>query len=71
MITITMFTTGKYPLKNTSQISPPNTKKNVKIKMYKTVILLVLYGCETRSVVLREEHRLTVSEQGAEKNILN
>jgi hypothetical protein len=37
--------------------------KNLKIKMYKTVILpVVLYGCETWSLTLREEHRLRVSE---------
>jgi hypothetical protein len=37
--------------------------KNVKSKMYKTVILLVvLYGCETWSVTIKEEHRLKVSE---------
>jgi hypothetical protein len=31
--------------------------------MYKTVILsVVLYGCETWSLTLREEHRLRVSE---------
>jgi hypothetical protein len=29
---------------------------NIKIKMHKTVILPVLYGCETWSVTLREEH---------------
>jgi hypothetical protein len=35
----------------------------VKIKIYKTIILLlVLYGCETLSLTLREEHRLRVSE---------
>jgi hypothetical protein len=35
----------------------------VKIKIYKTIILrVVLYGCETRSVTLREEHRLRVFE---------
>jgi hypothetical protein len=34
---------------------------NVKIKIYKTIILLVvLYGCKTWSVTLREEHRLRV-----------
>jgi uncharacterized membrane protein len=34
-------------------------KKNLKIKIYKTVILPdVLYGCETWSLTLREEHRL-------------
>jgi hypothetical protein len=37
--------------------------KNLKIKLYKTVILpVVLYGCETWSLTLREEHRLRVSE---------
>jgi len=35
--------------------------KNSKIKMYRTIILpVVLYGCETWSLTLREEHRLTV-----------
>jgi hypothetical protein len=35
----------------------------VKIKIYKTIILpVVLYGCETWSLTLREEHRLRVSE---------
>jgi hypothetical protein len=33
--------------------------RNVKIKIYKTIILpVVLYGCETLSLTLREEHRL-------------
>jgi hypothetical protein len=32
--------------------------KNLKIKIYKTVILpVVLYGCETWPLILREEHR--------------
>jgi hypothetical protein len=35
--------------------------KNVKIKTYKTIILpVVLCGCETCSLALREEHRLRV-----------
>ena len=35
--------------------------KNLKIKIYKTIILLVvLYGCETWSLTLREERRLRV-----------
>jgi hypothetical protein len=34
-----------------------------KVKIYKTIILpVVLYGCETWSLMLREEHRLTVFE---------
>jgi hypothetical protein len=37
--------------------------KTLKIKIYKTVILpIVLYGCETWSLNLREEHRLRVFE---------
>jgi hypothetical protein len=37
--------------------------KNTKIKVYRTIILpVVLYGCETWSVTLREEHRLRVFE---------
>jgi hypothetical protein len=37
--------------------------KNLKIEIYKTVILpVVLYGCETWSLTLREEHRLRVLE---------
>jgi hypothetical protein len=35
--------------------------KNLKIKIHRTIILLVvLYGCETWSLTLREEHRLRV-----------
>jgi hypothetical protein len=38
--------------------------KNVKIGMYKTVILpVVLYGYETLSLSLREEHRLRMLEE--------
>jgi hypothetical protein len=37
--------------------------KNLKIKIYKTVILpVVLYGCETWSLSFGEEHRLRVFE---------
>jgi hypothetical protein len=36
---------------------------NVKVKIYKTIILpVVLYGCETWSLTLSEEYRLTVFE---------
>jgi hypothetical protein len=38
-------------------------KKNLKIGIYKTIILpVVLYGCETWSLALREEHRPRVFE---------
>ena len=37
--------------------------KNLKIKIYKTIIFpVVLYGCETWSLTLREERRLRVFE---------
>jgi hypothetical protein len=37
--------------------------KNLKIKIYKTIILpVVLYGCETWSLTMGEEHRLRVFE---------
>ena len=37
--------------------------KNLKIKIYRKIILpVVLYGCETRSLILREERRLRVFE---------
>ena len=37
--------------------------KNLKTKIYRTIILpVVLYGCETWSLTLREEHRLRVFE---------
>jgi hypothetical protein len=37
--------------------------RNVKVKICKTIILpVVLYGCETWSLTLREEHRLRVFE---------
>jgi hypothetical protein len=39
------------------------SSKNIKIIIYKTIILpVVLYGCETWSLTLREEHRLRVFE---------
>src|SRR5215471_292417 len=35
--------------------------KNLKIKIYRTIILpVVLYGCEAWSLTLRQEHRLSV-----------
>jgi hypothetical protein len=37
--------------------------KNVKVKIYKTIVLpVVLYGCETLSLILRKEHKLRVFE---------
>jgi hypothetical protein len=46
-----------------SVLSSSLLSRNVKAKMYKTIILsTVLYGCETWSFALREENRLRVFE---------
>jgi hypothetical protein len=37
--------------------------KNMKVRIYKTIIVpVVLYGCETWSLTVREEHKLRVFE---------
>jgi hypothetical protein len=41
----------------------------MKFKIYRTVILPVLYGCETWSLTLREEHSLRVFENGVLRRI--
>jgi hypothetical protein len=44
--------------------------KNIKIKIYRTIIVLVLYGCETWSLTLMKERRLRVfKKKGAKENI--
>jgi hypothetical protein len=44
--------------------------KILKITIYKTIILpVVLYGCETWSLTLREEHRLGVFENKEQRRI--
>jgi len=44
--------------------------KNLKIKIYTTIILpVVLYGCETWSLTLREERRLRVFENRSLRRI--
>jgi hypothetical protein len=46
--------------------------KNIKIRIYKSIILLVvLYGCETWSLTLREEHRLRVFEKRVLRRIFD
>jgi hypothetical protein len=46
-----------------SHLSSRLLSRNVNVKIYKTIILpVVLYGCETWSLTLREEHRLRVFE---------
>jgi hypothetical protein len=46
-----------------SLLSSRLLSRNVKVKIYKTIILpVVLYGCETWSLTLMEENRLRVFE---------
>jgi hypothetical protein len=46
--------------------------KNLKIRIYKTVIFpVVLYGCETWYFTLRKEYRLRVFENRAMRRILD
>ena len=45
--------------------------KNLKIKIHRTIILpIVLYGCETWSLTLRDERRLRVFENRVLRRIL-
>ena len=45
--------------------------KNLKIKIYRTIILpVVLYGCETWSLTLREERRLRVFQNRVLRRVL-
>jgi len=62
--------------KDTSVFKPDLTlngniiSKNLKIKIYRYIILpVVLYGCETWSLTLREEQRLRVFKNGVLKRI--
>jgi hypothetical protein len=44
--------------------------KNMKVKIYRTVILpVVLYGFETRSLTLTEDTKLTMFENGVLRRI--
>jgi hypothetical protein len=53
-----------------SLLSSRLLSRNVKVKIYKTIIIPVaLYGCETWSLTLREEHRLRVFENRVLKRI--
>jgi hypothetical protein len=46
-----------------SLLSSRLLSRNIKVIIYKTIILpVILYGCETWSLTLREEHRLRVFE---------
>jgi hypothetical protein len=54
-----------------SLLSSRLLSRNLKVKVYKTIILpVVLYGCETWSLTLREQHRLRVFENRVLQKIL-
>jgi hypothetical protein len=49
---------------HSSLLSSHVLSRNLKVKIFKTIILsVILYWCETWSVILREEHRLRVFEK--------
>jgi hypothetical protein len=53
-------------------LSPSLQPKNIKIKTYNTVILpFVLHGCETWSLTMREEHRLSMLRKGCSGRYLD
>jgi hypothetical protein len=54
-----------------SLLSSSLLSKNLRSKIYRTIILLVVvYGCETWSLTLREERRLRVFENKVLRRIL-
>jgi hypothetical protein len=57
--------TSPFPAYTPHVTAKPKTlsRQNVKFKIYSTTVLpVVLYGCETWSLALREERRLRVCE---------
>jgi hypothetical protein len=52
-----------------SLLSSRLLSRNVKVNIYKTIILPVSYGCETWSLTLREEHRLRLFENRVQRRI--
>jgi hypothetical protein len=62
------FKSGIYSVQ--SLLSCHLLSRNVKVTVYKTIILpIVLHGCETWSLTLREEHRLSVFEKKVVRGI--
>jgi hypothetical protein len=48
-----------------------SVSKNINVEVYRTIILpVVLYGCETWSLTLREEHRPEVFENKMTRGII-
>ena len=46
-----------------NHLSSSLLSENLKVKIHRTIILpVVLYGCETWSLTLKEEHKLRVFE---------
>jgi hypothetical protein len=55
---------------NLMNVDSEQLSKKLKIRIYKTIILpVVLYGCETWSLTLREEQRLRVFENRVPRRI--
>jgi hypothetical protein len=45
--------------------------QSIKIKIHRTIIFLVFYGCETWSLTLRQEHGLRVFENRVPRAIFD
>jgi hypothetical protein len=59
----TTLNSGNACYHSVQNLSPHLLSTNIKIRIYETIIfLVVLYGCETWSQTLREEQRLRVFE---------
>ena len=59
-----------YSVQNLLSSSLLSKTLKIKIYIYRTIILLVvLYGCETWSLTLREEHRLRVFENSVLRSV--
>jgi hypothetical protein len=59
----TIFNSGNACYHSVQNLLSSRLSKNLKIIIHTTIILpVVVYGCETWSLTLREEHRLSVFE---------
>ena len=53
-----------------NRLSSSSLSKNIKIKIHRSIVFpVVLFGCETWSLTLREERRLSCLRTGFEENI--
>jgi len=56
------YSTGQCKFGKTFPECEKSLSKNIQLKIYRIIVLSVLYGCETWSLILRLERRLKVFE---------